>query len=287
MNIITNYLTKNDCYIYGMKIDKVYGIVVHSTGANNPYLKRYVQSNIEGIGKNQYNNDWNRSGLSVCVHAFIGKLENGNIATLNTLPYNICAWGVGRGSKGSFNYNPTAKLQFEICEDDLTDRNYFDKVMKEAQEYCAYLCKKFNLKVNSITSHQESYRLGFASNHADPDHWLKKFGKDMNWFRSEVQKLLDAKPVDPSKPNLPKPEPPKPTLPVNNQLKVGDKVKIIGPYAGSVAALVAIHTRAKGQTRYITKIHTDRKFPYQIGNKGKIDGKNTTGFAKAISLQKV
>jgi len=282
MRLITNYLTKNDCYIKAMPIDKVYGIVVHSTGANNPTLRRYVQPNIEGIGKNQYNNDWNRSGLGVCVHAFIGKLENGSIATVNTLPYNICAWGVGRGSKGSFNYNPTAKLQFEICEDDLTDQTYFDKVMKEAQEYCAYLCKQFNLKVESITSHAETYRLGYGTNHADPDHWLKKLGKDMNWFRGEVQKLLNEKPIEP-----PKPIPPTPPTPPVTELRVGDKVKIIGPYAGSSTALVAVNTKAKGQIRYVTRIFEGRRFPYQVGNQGKKDSKNTTGFFKATSLQKI
>jgi hypothetical protein len=54
--------------------------MVHSTGANNPNLSRYVQPNISGIGVNKYNNDWNRSGTGACVHAFIGKLANGNIS---------------------------------------------------------------------------------------------------------------------------------------------------------------------------------------------------------------
>lgn len=43
MNIITAYATKNDCYKAARKM-KPAGIVVHSTGANNPYLKRYVDA---------------------------------------------------------------------------------------------------------------------------------------------------------------------------------------------------------------------------------------------------
>ena len=49
------------------------GIVVHSTGANNPTLRRYIAPDDGIIGKNEFGNDWNRGGLDVCVHAFIGK----------------------------------------------------------------------------------------------------------------------------------------------------------------------------------------------------------------------
>ncbi len=54
MNIITAYATKNDCYKAARKM-KPAGIVVHSTGANNPYLKRYVDAPDE-VGVNQYGN---------------------------------------------------------------------------------------------------------------------------------------------------------------------------------------------------------------------------------------
>ena len=41
MNIIMAYATKNDCYIVKQPITPV-GIVLRSTGVNNPNLKRYV-----------------------------------------------------------------------------------------------------------------------------------------------------------------------------------------------------------------------------------------------------
>ena len=44
-------LTKNNCYKKGQKINPK-GIVVHSTGANNPNLKRYVQPDDGLLGKN-------------------------------------------------------------------------------------------------------------------------------------------------------------------------------------------------------------------------------------------
>lgn len=196
-------LTANDCYKKNQKMTggKPTGIVVHSTGASNKTLKRYVQplkgsadydAILADIGKNQYANDWNRSGTSACVHAFIGVNAAGQVETYQTLPFDVCCWGVGSGSKGSYNYNPRARVQFEMCEDDLKDAAYFNAVMKEAQEFCAYLCKQYGLTVSQISSHKESHDAGYGSNHGDPENWLKPFGKTMDWFRAEVQKLLDA-----------------------------------------------------------------------------------------------
>ena len=192
-------LTKNDCYVENQRMTKITGIVVHSTGSNNKNLKRYVQPLktyadyaplIADLGKNSSGNHWNRSGLTKCVHAFIGVNALGEVTTYQTLPWDVCCWGSGTGKKGSYNYNPNARIQFEICEDGLKDEKYFSAVMKEAQELCAWLCTKFKLSVDQICSHAEAHQAGYASNHADIDHWLKKFGKDMEWFRLEVQKLL-------------------------------------------------------------------------------------------------
>lgn len=184
-------LTNNDCYKKGTKIT-VKGIVVHSTGVNNPNLRRYVQPDDGVLGKNTNNNDWNRKGISKCVHAFIGKDKNGNVQVYQTLPFSIAAWGVGRGSKGSYNYNPTGHIQFEVCEDNLSNEDYFNKAFNLAAEFCAYLCKEFNLSVDKVVSHQEASKKGYASNHSDCDHWLKKFGKDMNWFRSLVSSKMGS-----------------------------------------------------------------------------------------------
>ena len=196
--------TKSDCYKANREM-KPKGIVVHSTGVNNTSLKRYIGPDDGRVGKNLYNNHWNRSGVSSCVHAFIGKDKKGHVCTYQTLPLNICAWGVGKGTKGSYNYSP-AYLQFEILEDNLKNEKYFKMVMKEAQELCAKWCKEFNISVDKIVSHSEAHSKGYGSNHADCDHWLSKFGKDMNWFRAEVKKLLKPK--------------------VKVTIKVGDKVKI-------------------------------------------------------------
>lgn len=187
-------LTNNDCYKKGQKMTPK-GIVVHSTGANNPNLKRYVQPDDGILGKNTNNNSWNRGGLSKCVHAFVGLDKNGVVRCYQTLPFNICCWGVGNGSKGSYNYNP-AYIQFEICEDNLTNKEYFTKVFDLSAEFCAYLVKEYNLSIDNIVSHHEAHLKGYGENHGDCDHWLKKFGKDMNWFRNEVKAKLGVVPKE-------------------------------------------------------------------------------------------
>lgn len=195
MNLLQCILTANDCYKTGQTI-KPKGVMIHSTGANNPTLKRYVQplktdgnyaSLVAMLGTNNNGNSWNKPGLSVCVHAFIGKLANGSIATVQTLPWNHRGWHAGRGNKGSAN---DTHIGFEICEDGLSDKNYFNKVYQEAVEVTAYLCKNFNLDPLAdgvVICHSEGNKKGIASNHADVMHWFPKHGKSMDTFRADVK----------------------------------------------------------------------------------------------------
>lgn len=190
MDIIKTYAINNLCYLSAKKMIPK-GIVVHSTGANNPYLKRYVDCP-EKLGKNAYNNHWNQAtpeGRKVCVHAFIGYDKDKNIKVAEILPLDICCWGVGKGSKGSYNYSP-AYIQFEICEDGKKDKNYYQKAFSAAAQYCAHLCSKYNIAVDKIVGHCEAHKQGYGSNHADPEHWMKNFGETMNDFRNAVSKVL-------------------------------------------------------------------------------------------------
>lgn len=185
MNLNKLIFTENACYKAGKKIS-VKGIMVHSTGANNPWLKRYVGPDDGKLGKNQYNNHWNTyhpGGREVCVHGFIGKLADGTVATYQTLPWDHRGWHAG----GSAN---NTHIGFEICEDGLTDYTYFQKVYREAVELCAYLCKEYGLTEQNIICHSEGYKQGVASNHGDVMHWFPKHGKSMDTFRAEVKDLL-------------------------------------------------------------------------------------------------
>jgi len=214
MNLQKLIMTENACYKAGRKIT-VKGIMVHSTGANNPWLKRYVGPDDGKLGKNQYNNHWNQPmDREVCVHAFIGKLKDGSIATYQCLPWNHRGWHAG----GSAN---NTHIGFEICEDGLTDASYFNAVYKEAVEFVAYLCKEYNLdpmKDGVVIGHYEGYKRGVASNHGDPKNWFPKHGKSMDTFRADVKALLTA-----SKPAEKPAE-----KPADTTIDKGDLVKITG-----------------------------------------------------------
>ena len=188
MEIIQCYQTKNPCYRKGTPMKPV-GIVVNSTGANNPHLCRYVDCP-ERLGVNRYGNHWNRPEAATLVHGAIGLDKEGFVTVVNTLPYTMAAWGVGKGSRGSYNYDPTGHIQFEMCEDDLTDPSYFDQVMGTAVAYCARLCREYGLAAESVVSHKEAHAQGYASNHGDPENWMGRFGMTMEDFRARVRAKL-------------------------------------------------------------------------------------------------
>ena len=203
--------TQSTCY-KGTSNMTVKGVLWHSTGANNPNLKRYVQPSdtkpaadtynkdewLKLLGTNTNKNDWNHITRQAGLNCWIGKLADGTVTTVQTMPWNYKPWGCGSGSKGSCN---NGWIQFEICEDGLTDKNYFNKVYKEACEITAYLCDMYNIdphgtvtvngvQVPTILCHADSHSLGLGSNHGDINHWFPKHGKSMKTVRDDVAELM-------------------------------------------------------------------------------------------------
>ena len=200
--------TQSTCY-KGTRTFQPMGVLWHSTGCNNPYVKRYVQPSdndpntdellaILGVNKNK--NDWNHAERQAGLNFWIGKMQDGTVRAVQTMPWNYRPWGCGSGKKGSLN---DTHIQFEICEDALTDPVYFMAVYEEACQMTAYLCKKFGFdplgfiqykgqSVPVITDHQESYKLGCGSGHSDVQHWTSKYGKNLDDIRSDVKQLMNA-----------------------------------------------------------------------------------------------
>ena len=190
MRLRKQYLTKNDCYRAGRTI-RPQGVMIHSTGSNNPFVARYVPGN-DVIGWNQYGNDWDRPGLEKCAHAFVGRFADGGVGTVQTLPWNRRGWHCGRGKNGSAN---DTHISFEICEDGLEDASYFKAVYQEAVELTAMLCREHNLDPLAdgvVICHKEGYHRGIASNHGDVLHWFPKFGKTMDDFRADVARWMEG-----------------------------------------------------------------------------------------------
>lgn len=191
---------------------RVLGVLWHSTGADNPWLKRYVQptdgspnydADIKKLGKNSYGNDWNHVEVDAGLNAWIGKFADGSVGTVQTMPWDFRPWGCGAGNKGSCN---NGWIQFEICEDDLKDKSYAEKVFEEACQLTAYLCRIFRLNSNGyadcngvavpvITCHNDAAKLGVGSDHADINHWFPKLlGKSMKDVRKRVCEINGESP---------------------------------------------------------------------------------------------
>ena len=217
MKLYQQIAVRNDCYTRNQaelakapanrdsRYDQYYrgprGIMVHSTGANNPNLRRYVQPDDGVLGVNSNQNDWNRPGLEVCVHAFLGLTQAGEVAAYQILPWEYRAWHCGGDANNTH-------LSFEICEDNLRDRAYWEKTYRLARELTAELCRKFGLDPLApgvLVDHAEGAALGIASNHADVDHWWSRYGVTMDDFRADVARLLeqeDAAQEDEEEPSM-------------------------------------------------------------------------------------
>jgi len=212
MRLITQLLTQNDCYRAGRSITPR-GVMVHSTGVNNPEVRRYVPGDDE-IGRNTGGNHWDQmrqyfytdgtstigyrdysktlqsTKYSACVHAFVGGFADGSVGTVQTLSWTMRGWHAGSGNRGSAN---DTHISFEICEDGLEDRTYFEAVYQAAVELTAYLCRQFDLDPLAdgvVICHSEGHARGIASNHADVMHWFPRFGKTMDDFRADVAREL-------------------------------------------------------------------------------------------------
>lgn len=231
MNLYVCMQTHSTCYKSTRKME-IKGILWHSTGANNPYIKRYVQpyegdanynEAIAKLGKNVNGNDWNHIYHEAGLNAWIGKFADGSVGTCQTMPWDYRPWGCGAGSKGSCN---NGWIQFEICEDNLQDKNYAQKVWDEAVEFSAYICKLYGLNplattkcgsvtVPVITCHNDAYKLGVGSGHIDINHWFPKLlGKNMENARQEIAAKMGK---------IPTPTPTPTPKPTKNYLEKGDK----------------------------------------------------------------
>lgn len=180
-------LKNNDCYKKAITIAPK-GFVIHSTGAPNPNIDRYVD-----IPNGRFSSHWNKPGITKCVHGFIGYFPTGELGFCQTLPFTMRGWHAGGGKKGSYN---NTHIGVEICEDHLEDMDYFLKCMEVAIKEIADLAEIFKWDLNNpttIVSHHEAHLQGYASNHADIDHWLKRFSLDMNWFRRKVIEEIERR----------------------------------------------------------------------------------------------
>ena len=206
-------MTQSTCYKQTRTFNPL-GVLWHCTGANNPNLWRYVQPSdndpnraelLSKIGKNPVGTDWNHTYVEAGLNFWIGKLADGTVTTLQTMPWNYRPWGCGSGPKGSCN---DTHIQFEICEDALTDKDYFEACYKEACEMTAYLCQMYGINPNgkvrcgsttvpTILCHKDSCDYGVGSAHGDVYNWFNRYGRTMDDVRRDITALLTGSSIKP------------------------------------------------------------------------------------------
>ena len=201
LTIYRLYLTNSGCYQSGTT-QKPRGVQVHSTGANNPYLKRYVQPDDGRLGVNTNGNSHNKPGGSVCASAYIGKLQDGTVAVYQTLPWEYRCWLSGSGGNG--NANKLGYIGFEICEDNTENESYFNEAVKNASVLLtAHLCQMMGVTpweiirqtkdgpAYAVMDHAALHDVGLASNHGDIGLWMRHFGYTFSDYRDLVQAAMD------------------------------------------------------------------------------------------------
>lgn len=206
MKTITQYMTRNDCYIDNVSARKKpanqrnaaehkyadfipKGIIIHSTATPGVYAADWFSR----LNKSFRNAETDRR---VCVHAFVDDKD-----AYNYLPWSYRGWHGGSGDNGSVN---DTHIGIEICEPAgfsyegnsmqgykvEKQKPYFDAAYRNAVDLAVSLCREFKLSAADIMDHSEAHARGLASNHGDVGHWFPKHNRNMNTFRADVKYQL-------------------------------------------------------------------------------------------------
>lgn len=137
--------------------------------------------------------------------------------------------------------------------------------LRSKMQYIADEANKINSPKKSLDEIVDEVIAGKWGNQPERQQRLEAAGYNYQEVQNAVNAIY-AKPVE--------------------ELKVGDKVQIIatgnGASDGSSNTAYGI-----GWTRYITAIHEGKPFPYQVGNEGRTDSENTTGFYSKSAVRKL
>lgn len=184
MKIIQDFATTSACYRAGRTIT-VKGLMLHSVGVNQPDPK--VFSRI-----------WKASD-DVCCHGVLG--ADGTV--IQTLPWNRRGWhcgGSGNSTHIGVEMTEPSTIRYTgganfVDNNPAATKKFVLGTYKTAVELFAYLCKTYGLNPlgdGVIVSHNEGYKRGIASGHADVEHIWNKYGLTMNQFRKDVKSAMSS-----------------------------------------------------------------------------------------------
>lgn len=174
LNIIKNYLTKNDCYKSGRTITPI-GIQIHTIGT--------AQNTARALA-----DYWNQPGISACVHYAV-EVE-GNV--LQFLPEHYRSWadaGFGNNSLITIEGMESDHMKYlgganYTIKDETKFKADIEKTYKGLILLCAKICTehgwnptaKLSNGLYLISSHDEGRLAGLSSAHVDPTHVWRKLG---------------------------------------------------------------------------------------------------------------
>lgn len=207
MKLVQSFLTKNDCYKSGRTITPK-GLMLHSVGTSQPDATVFVKN-------------WDKSGLTKCVHGFISAVDG---TIYQTLPWNRRGWHAGGSGNnthigvemcepsqikytGGASFSIKGNTPAEIAANKEKATASAMVAYNAAVELFAMLCKEYKLDpMKDICSHAEGYKKKIASNHGDPDHLWRQLGMNINMdtFRTAVKAEMEKGGSTPA-PSIPDP----------------------------------------------------------------------------------
>lgn len=119
---------------------------------------------------------FNAHNVQANAHAFIDWNE-----VLLTLPFDEMGWHVGHIANAF-------TIGIELCR--ASNQEQFDKQWQIATWYFAKVCKDWGKDVGFILSHDEIRRTYGGTDHTDPIEYFAMYGKTVDDFRADVDKLL-------------------------------------------------------------------------------------------------
>ena len=142
------------------------GVVLHETATP------------EATAQSEWNY-FNNNSVKASAHAFIDWKE-----VIQAIPYDEQAWHAGQTANKIF-------IGVEMCN--TSDPAKFEMVYQNTLNLISDLFIQFNLGYcdkNNLMSHNEVSIKWGETNHTDPTAYLKKFGKTIDTFRTDLNIML-------------------------------------------------------------------------------------------------
>lgn len=180
--------TQSKCYKNTSTME-IKGILWQSINTNNVELKNYIQPSdnsvirtkmLSLIGENLEKSDINHTSSTIGANSWIGKVNNGTVSAIQTMPWNYRSWN---------NSYSNGWIQIMLCEDEEHDEEYFNSVYTEACELSAYLCDVYNIDPRKSIEIDENIIPTILENNLS--NWFSNFNKSIENIRKDIIKILN------------------------------------------------------------------------------------------------